>query len=71
MQMSNINDWGGGRFEGHFQFPVQGEDLQGWEAVLTCSAPVNGLTVGLVFIGVFLITRVLRIVGRLSVRKPV
>ena len=46
VQMSNINDWGG-RFEGHFQFPVQGEDLQGWEAVLTFSAPVTGLTVSL------------------------
>ncbi|KAK3104722.1 hypothetical protein FSP39_008611 [Pinctada imbricata] len=44
VQMSNINDWGGGRFEGHFVFPLQNEDLEGWEVILTFDAAVTGIS---------------------------
>lgn len=43
--MSNVNDWGNGRFEGHVTFPVHGEDIGGWECIITFSEPVTGLSV--------------------------
>ena len=45
VQMSSVNDLGGGHFQGHFRFPVRGQDIMAWEAILTFDAPVNGLTV--------------------------
>nr|XP_011421782.2 endoglucanase E-4 [Crassostrea gigas] len=42
--MSNVNDWGNGRFEGHVTFPVHGEDIGGWECIITFSEPVTGLS---------------------------
>ena len=44
--MSNINNWGGGKFEATFNFPIS-EYTDGWEAVLAFSQPVTGLTVSL------------------------
>lgn len=43
--MSNVNDWGNGRFEGHVTFPIHGEDVGGWECIITFSEPVTGLSV--------------------------
>nr|XP_022336153.1 uncharacterized protein LOC111132618 [Crassostrea virginica] len=42
--MSNVNDWGNGRFEGHVTFPIHGEDVGGWECIITFSEPVTGLS---------------------------
>lgn len=40
--LGNINDWGGGRFEGHFKFAIT-EDMNGWEATITFSEPVANI----------------------------
>ncbi|XP_062574049.1 endoglucanase E-4-like [Saccostrea cucullata] len=42
--MSRVNDWGNGRFEGHFTFPIHGEDIGGWECIITFSEPVTGIS---------------------------
>jgi hypothetical protein len=42
--LGNINDWGGGRFEGHFKFAIT-EDMNGWEATITFSEPVANIKV--------------------------
>ena len=51
--LSSVNDLGGGHFQGHFRFPVRGEDIMAWEAILTFDAPVNGLSVSFPFYGKF------------------
>ncbi|XP_048731235.2 endoglucanase E-4-like [Ostrea edulis] len=42
--MSRVNDWGNGRFEGHITFPIHGEAVGGWECIVTFSEPVTGLS---------------------------
>ncbi|KAK3104432.1 hypothetical protein FSP39_001893 [Pinctada imbricata] len=43
VQMSNVQNWGWGRFQGVFSFPIKGEEVQGWEVILNFSSPVTGL----------------------------
>ncbi|XP_061196850.1 uncharacterized protein LOC133205125 [Saccostrea echinata] len=42
--MSRVNDWGNGRCEGHFTFPIHGEDIGRWECIITFSEPVTGIS---------------------------